>query len=160
MDVVNQATRSRMMAGIRGRDTKPERLVRSCLTQRGYRYRLYRKDLPGAPDVVMPGRRVAIFVHGCFWHQHAGCRHAKLPASNSEFWKPKLARNVERDREVVEQLLGMGWRVLTVWECATRRRSEAAALADRLAVWLDGLESRGEIAALDREGQGRDQAGP
>lgn len=153
MDVVNRETRSRMMSGIRGRDTKPERLVRTCLTTRGYRYRLHRRDLPGAPDIVMPGRRVVIFVHGCFWHQHEGCRYAKLPASNPAFWKTKLAGNMERDRKAVESLIDMGWRVLIIWECATRRTPDVESLSGRLHAWLCGSERIGEIASLDLEHQ-------
>lgn len=154
MDVVDRSTRSRIMAGIRGKNTRPEHLVRSCLTARGYRYRLHRKDLPGTPDVVMPGRRVAIFVHGCFWHQHAGCRYARLPATNTAFWKAKLDRNVARDHAAAGQLREMGWRVLTVWECATRRRADAGTLGDHLAVWLDGPEACGEIAAGNEGNRG------
>lgn len=153
MDVVNRETRSRMMSGIRGRNTQPERLVRSCLTGRGYRYRLHRRDLPGAPDVVMPGRRVAIFVHGCFWHQHDGCRYAKLPTSNTAFWKTKLAGNIERDRKAVETLIDMGWRVLIIWECATRRTPDVESLSAKLQAWLCGSETIGEIASLDLEHQ-------
>ena len=85
----------------------------------GYRFRLHRRDLPGAPDIVMPGRNVAIFVHSCFWHLHAGCLYAKIPATRPEFWSSKLQSDVDRDRCAVESLGTMGWRVLTVWECAT-----------------------------------------
>src|SRR5690349_6902310 len=97
MDVVGPAARSRMMAGIRGKDTKPEMLVRRCLTAAGARYRLHRRDLPGAPDIALPGAKVAIFVHGCFWHVHCGCRFAATPATRPEFWRAKLQGNVERD---------------------------------------------------------------
>lgn len=143
-DVVTKEARSRMMAGIRGSDTKPEKAVRRALTAAGYRYRLHRKDLPGTPDLVMAGRRVVVFVHGCFWHRHQGCRHAKLPSSNSEFWGAKLERNVERDRKAVSDLLASGWRVLTVWECATRRGAEAD-LQRLLTEWLEGQERNAEV---------------
>ncbi len=147
MDIVDQQTRSRMMSGIRGRDTKPERVVRRCLTQLGYRYRLHRKDLPGAPDIVMPGRRIAIFVHGCFWHRHPGCRLAYVPKTNAAFWSRKLDGNAERDRAAIRSLMEDGWRVLVVWECATRRSGLCGegALAARLADWLEGSMKGGAI---------------
>lgn len=148
MDVVDKATRSRMMSGIRGKDTKPEKVVRRCLTSRGFRYRLHRRDLPGAPDIVMPGRRAAVFVHGCFWHQHAGCRYATRPSSNAAFWQQKLDRNVERDKAAVTALRAAGWRVLTVWECATRRISDLDELEARLAEWVDDGDCLAEIPDL------------
>lgn len=133
------------MSGIRGKNTKPEMLVRRALFAEGYRFRLHRRDLPGAPDVVLPGRRVAIFAHGCFWHMHAGCKNAKLPSTRPEFWRNKLESNVSRDRRAVESLLSGGWRVLTVWECATRDPKTLARLGRKLSVWIEGKESRGEI---------------
>ena len=145
-DVVDKETRTRMMAGIRGKDTKPEILVRKALFAAGHRFRLHRRDLPGTPDIVMPGRRVAVFVHGCFWHRHAGCRLTKAPATNAEFWRAKLNANVERDGQAIAALQAAGWRVLVVWECATRGKA-----ADRLGVslseWMAGGESFGEIPA-------------
>lgn len=143
-DVVPKEVRSRMMAGIRGKDTKPELAVRRALTAAGVRYRLHRRDLPGAPDLVMAGRQVVIFVHGCFWHRHEGCHHAKLPSSNAEFWKTKLECNVERDKKAVADLLTAGWRVLTVWECATRRASDSD-LQRLLVGWLEGSERNSEV---------------
>ncbi len=148
-DVVSKEVRSKMMAGIRGKDTKPELLVRRVLTAAGVRYRLHRKDLPGAPDLVMSARRAVVFVHGCFWHRHEGCRYAKLPSSNAAFWRAKLDRNVERDRKAVADLLAAGWRVLTVWECATRRGSESE-LQRLLVGWLEGSERNSEVP-LPRE---------
>ncbi len=120
MDVVSPATRSRMMAGIRARNTRPEMLVRRLLFASGFRFRLHRRDLPGAPEVVLPKHRLAVFVHGCFWHQHEGCPLTKMPGSNRDFWKEKLGRNQRRDRENVDKLVAAGWCVLVVWECATR----------------------------------------
>lgn len=120
MDIVSPATRSRMMAGIHAKNTKPELLVRRLLFAGGLRFRLHRRDLPGTPDIVLPKHRLAIFVHGCFWHQHEGCPLAKMPSTNREFWKAKLARNQHRDREATVKLVAAGWRVLVVWECATR----------------------------------------
>lgn len=108
------------MRRIRKRDTKPELLVRSLIHRMGYRFRLYRRDLPGTPDLVFPSRRKVIFVHGCFWHQH-GCKlGAKSPRSNRTYWIPKLARNVERDHKARAELARKGWGVLVIWECRTR----------------------------------------
>lgn len=111
------------MARIRVKDTKPEMLVRKALFAAGFRFRLHRTDLPGAPDIVLPGRKLAIFVHGCFWHWHKACRFFKLPTSNTEFWRTKLERNVERDTRCILALRAAGWRVLVVWECATRDKT-------------------------------------
>lgn len=118
--------RSVLMGRIRGRDTQPELLVRRQVHGMGYRYRLYRKDLPGRPDLVFPGRRKVIFVHGCFWHQH-DCLRGRRPSSNRTFWDAKLDRNVVRDRENIEALEALGWSVLVVWECETRDRDRLAA---------------------------------
>jgi DNA mismatch endonuclease (patch repair protein) len=120
MDVVSPATRSRMMAGIRGKDTKPEILVRKMLHAAGYRFRLHRRDLPGSPDIVLPKYRLAIFVHGCFWHQHEGCKFATVPATRAEFWEKKLASNRGRDQRDIGKLLSDGWRVMVIWECMLR----------------------------------------
>lgn len=146
-DVVDPATRSRMMSGIGGRNTKPEIVVRKALFAAGFRFRLHRKDLPGRPDVVLPGRRVAVFVHGCFWHAHQGCRYAKTPASRRDFWEAKLAANVERDGRAIVDLLSAGWRVLVVWECATRPVGARDVLPDLLRRWIDGAEINGEICS-------------
>ena len=117
MDIVDKATRSRMMAGIRGTDTKPERLVRSWLHRQGLRFRLHKFGLPGRPDIILSKYRAAIFVHGCFWHRHPGCRYATTPASNAAFWQEKFRKNVARDRKKAAELRRLGWRVLTIWEC-------------------------------------------
>lgn len=145
IDVVSPKTRSRMMAGIRGKNTKPEIAVRRALFAAGFRFRLHRRDLPGAPDVVLPGSRVAVFIHGCFWHQHMACRYAKLPSTSPEFWKAKLEGNSVRDRRDAEALLATGWRVLTVWECATRDRNVLPVLPELLTEWIRGPEPAGEI---------------
>jgi len=117
MDTVSVEKRSYIMSRIRSKDTGPEMVVRRALHGMGCRYRLHRRDLPGNPDIVMPGRRLAIFVHGCFWHQHRKCRGSRIPKSNVEFWRAKLERNVKRDRKAVRDLRAMGWDVKVVWEC-------------------------------------------
>ena len=121
MDIVDSATRSRMMTGIQSKNTKPELLVRRYLHAHGFRYRLHVRELLGSPDLVLPKYRVAIFVHGCFWHQHTGCRYATQPASNSERWRAKFQSNVERDGKNLAGLHAAGWRVLVVWECELKR---------------------------------------
>ena len=113
------------MARIGSKDTAPEFVVRRLLHGLGYRFRLHRRGLPGSPDLVFPGRRSAIFVHGCFWHAH-GCKIGKPPKSRPEFWTPKLERNVERDRANETALRDLGWKVLTVWQCETRRPGDLA----------------------------------
>ncbi len=109
--------RSRNMAAIKARDTKPEMAVRRFLHRSGLRYRLHRKDLPGKPDLVFPLYKAVVFVHGCFWHRHKGCSNSVMPKSNREFWREKLGSNVERDRRNVAALTEAGWRVFIVWEC-------------------------------------------
>src|SRR5438067_7398142 len=119
-DVHTKEQRSRNMAAIRGRDTKPEMIVRRIVHRLGYRFRLHRRDLPGRPDVVLPRHRSVIFVHGCFWHQHS-CRYGRVvPATRAEFWKTKRDENMARDIRNIKALRKMGWRVLVVWECWTR----------------------------------------
>ena len=150
VDVVSPADRSRMMAGIKGKNSQPELLIRRLLFASGYRFRLHRRDLPGTPDIVMPGRKVAIFVHGCFWHLHQGCRYAKMPATRPDFWKAKLEANVERDHHAVEKLKALSWRVLCVWECAMRDAEIAAGLQVAMGSWIESSEPLGEIGAPSR----------
>jgi len=149
-DVVSPAIRSRMMSGIKGKNTTPEILVRKALHAAGYRFRLHRKDLPGSPDVALPGRRIAIFAHGCFWHMHADCKNARLPSTRADFWRSKLAGNVERDSRAVEALRAQGWRVLTVWECGTRDREILDQLPTLLSNWIEGDDFIGEIRAASQ----------
>ncbi|MCU1302015.1 MAG: vsr [Candidatus Sulfotelmatobacter sp.] len=119
-DVHSREQRSRNMAAIRGRDTRPEIRVRTALHRLGYRFRLHRKDLPGKPDIVLPKYRTVIFVHGCFWHSHS-CRYGAVkPATRSAFWSAKRTATVERDQRKAQALSEQGWRVLTVWECETK----------------------------------------
>lgn len=145
-DIVDNATRSQMMSGIRGRDTQPEMAVRRALFSAGFRFRLHRRDLPGAPDIVLPGRKIAIFVHGCFWHRHGRCRYSKLPANRPDFWKAKLEGNVERDARAVAALLDMNWRVLVVWECTIRNQKTLLVLPATLGDWIRGAASFGEVS--------------
>ena len=146
-DVVSPAKRSQMMSGIKGKNSLPEMLVRKALFAMGYRFRLHRRDLPGTPDIAMPGRRIAIFVHGCFWHAHQGCKYAKTPSTRTEFWTAKLQGNIERDRRATDKLAEMGWRVLNVWECSTRDPEAAAGLSEALRRWIDSDAQIGEISA-------------
>ena len=135
-DIVNSQTRSRMMAGIRGKDTKPELALRRALHALGFRYRLHVKGVPGKPDIVMPKHNAVIFVHGCFWHRHRGCRYATTPSSRRDFWTAKFDANVARDIVVRSALSQAGWRVATVWECALRTEAGVTAARDIMAAWL------------------------
>lgn len=116
-DIVDAPTRSAMMAGIRGKNTKPEMLVRRFLHRSGFRFQLHRKDLPGRPDIVLPRYQTVVEVRGCFWHRHKNCRFAYMPKSNRAFWQAKLNGNRERDLRNLEKLRELGWRVIEVWEC-------------------------------------------
>lgn len=120
VDTLTREQRSERMALVKGRDTKPEILVRSIAHRLGYRFRLHRKDLPGTPDLVFPRLHRVVFVHGCFWHRHENCRLARLPKSRREFWLPKLAANRKRDREKLAKLRRSGWKPMVVWECQLR----------------------------------------
>ena len=120
MDVLTPEQRTRCMSRIRSKDTKPEIVVRRIAHSLGYRYRLHRKDLPGKPDLTFPSRMKAIFVHGCFWHRHHGCKLASQPKSRQEYWEPKFARTVERDVQAQHLLAELGWSSLVIWECETK----------------------------------------
>jgi DNA mismatch endonuclease (patch repair protein) len=133
-DVFSPEKRSQVMRRVRGRDTSPERKVRRLLTRMGLRYRLYRRDLPGSPDVVFAGKRAALFVHGCFWHGHDCARGARTPKANADYWIRKIARNRARDADVQRRLAEAGWRAVVVWECELK---DEARLAERLATELD-----------------------
>lgn len=111
------------MAAIKGKDTKPEMIVRKYLFSRGMRFRVQVRKLPGTPDIVLPKYKTAIFVNGCFWHGHEGCKYFRLPKSNVEFWKEKIERNIERDRESMQALLDLGWKIIRVWECELRNKA-------------------------------------
>lgn len=137
MDTVSNVVRSNIMRSVRQKDTGPEVLLRKALHAQGFRYRVNLRSLPGSPDLVLPKRRAAIFVHGCFWHRHPGCKRATTPKSNAEFWQEKFQRNVERDARNVALLREMGWRVGVVWECEIGK-APSAALVDELTAFLVG----------------------
>lgn len=132
-DVYPPAKRAAVMRAVKSSGTSPELAVRRLIWRLGGRYRLNRVDLPGKPDIVLPGRRLAIFVHGCFWHGHDCARGARIPMANREYWLVKIGRNRARDASALEALRGLGWRVETVWECELRGE---AALTSRVSVWL------------------------
>lgn len=137
-DVVTPEVRSRMMASITARNTKPEMMVRRALHARGYRYRLHAKGLPGTPDLVFPARKGVIFVQGCFWHGH-DCHLFRLPGTRSEFWQDKIQNNVARDLRVRRQLASTGWRILDIWECALKGKTRIAFedVISQCTAWLE-----------------------
>ena len=132
MDSLSPDHRSWNMSRIKSRDTKPELTVRSLLHQKGYRFRLHRKDLPGKPDIVLPRFKKIIFVHGCFWHRHEGCRYAYNPKSRVDFWLEKFNKNVERDRQVRAALTQLGWEVHVIWECETKKSEILNKIIDQI----------------------------
>jgi DNA mismatch endonuclease (patch repair protein) len=127
-DIYSPAKRSEIMGHVRGQNTTPERTVRSMLHRLGYRFRLNVTELPGKPDIVLPRHRKVIFVHGCFWHQHPNCPRSKLPKTRADWWKAKLQRNVERDRETEDKLHELGWVTLVIWQCQIRDRDALEAV--------------------------------
>ena len=133
MDIVSPEKRSRMMAGIKGKNTLPEMAVRKLVHAMGFRFRLHRKSLPGSPDLVFPRLRRVIFVHGCFWHRHPGCKLAYTPKSNTKFWLDKFESNMQRDALALEALDALGWEILIVWECKV---SNLPALTQKLNLFL------------------------
>lgn len=146
-DVVDRATRSRMMSGIRGKNTKPELTIRRALHARGFRYRIHCKDLPGNPDLCLPKYRAVIFVHGCFWHGH-DCHLFKWPKTRPDFWKTKIERNQVVDAAARVRLLSAGWRVMHIWECSLKGRSITALdeVVLRVVRWLHSDDKEADIA--------------
>ncbi len=136
MDVVDKQTRSRMMANIKGKNTKPEITVRSLLHRQGFRFRLHDKSLPGKPDLVLKKYKAVIFVHGCYWHRHENCKLASTPKQNTEFWLKKFNENLRRDGEVYYKLKLLGWRTAVIWECAIRDKKNLPAYIKTLTSWL------------------------
>lgn len=149
-DVVDAATRSRMMSGIRGKNTKPEMVLRQGLHARGLRYRLHGRELPGRPDLVFPARRAVLFAHGCFWHGH-DCHLFRIPSTRPEFWEGKIARNRLVDSRSEAQLREAGWRFGVVWECALKGRARLPldVVLDRCESWLRGAEPTLEIRGVE-----------
>lgn len=143
-DIVDKATRSRMMSGIRGRDTKPEVLVRKYLHAEGFRFRLHVQTLPGSPDLVLPRWKFVVFVHGCFWHRHPGCNYAYTPKSREDFWLGKFEKNVARDKAAISGLTEAGWRVAIVWECSLRGRERHVVLSDLVKHIREGQSHGGD----------------
>lgn len=151
-DVVDPATRSRMMSGIRGKNTKPELMVRKALHARGFRYRLHCKDLPGKPDLCLPKHRAVIFIHGCFWHGH-DCHLFKWPKTRPEFWKAKIQRNQVVDASAKARLLADDWRVMEIWECSLKGRDALPLerVASNVASWLQSTDRESQIAPTGSE---------
>lgn len=141
-DVFSPEKRSSVMRAVRGKNTSPELKVRKALTGLGLRYRLHRKDLPGAPDIVMPGRRLAIFVHGCFWHGHDCQRGARVPKANRDYWLAKVGRNRDRDARNLTALAALDWTVSVLWECELKADQD---LSSSLAALISGLAPRGQL---------------
>jgi len=145
-DVVDKPTRSRMMSGIQGKNTKPEMLIRSALHRRGFRFRVHYAKLPGKPDIALPKHRALILVHGCFWHGH-DCHLFKWPKTNQEFWKNKIQKNIRRDRVRLSEYSHAGWRSLIVWECAVKgsKKMSASELIEQIENWIYQGDARLEL---------------
>lgn len=134
MDHLSAEQRSLNMSKIRNRNTKPEIAVRKILTSLGLRYRLYVNTLPGKPDIVIPGRKTAVFINGCFWHQHENCRRKSMPKTNAEYWKPKLANNVAKQKEEIKKIKKLGYRPLIIWECQIENEEKLTKRIERMLV--------------------------
>ena len=137
-DVMTPEQRHRCMAAVKGRDTKPEMLVRKFLFSKGLRYRVNNRRLPGSPDIVLKKYKTAIFIDGCFWHGHDGCRYYRLPKTNTDYWRHKIAMNIARDYAAGVDLRLAGWRVIRIWECEIRPKALRAATLDRLYLQITG----------------------
>ncbi|MGC8494945.1 MAG: very short patch repair endonuclease [Syntrophobacteraceae bacterium] len=148
-DIFSPAQRSIVMSRVRSRDTKPEWILRSGLHRLGFRYRLGNRHLPGKPDLLFPKYRAAVFVHGCYWHRHPGCKDATTPKSNTDFWIRKFAENIERDRRTEEKLAAAGWRVMVVWECELMK--ETLPTIRRVSEWLNQeITAAADKCVIDR----------
>jgi len=147
-DRIDTAARSRTMAAIRSKNTRPEKWVRSALHRQGFRFRLHNKKLPGSPDLVLKKYHAVIFINGCFWHQHEGCAAAHLPKTRTDFWQNKFARNVVRDQKVLYQLKILGWRTAIVWECGLKKKCRDDTL-QHLQAWLNGSTEYFEMPVFD-----------
>ncbi len=127
VDFVSTEKRSNIMRGVRSKNTRPEKIVRSLLHRNGYRFRLHNPNLPGKPDITLPRHKAVVFVHGCFWHNHEGCPSGRIPSSNTSYWNAKISRTKARDKQHAEALLRLGWRVLEIWECELANPDELIA---------------------------------
>lgn len=145
-DIVSLEKRSRMMSGIRSKNTKPEKIIRSGLHKRGFRFRIHKKDFPGKPDLVFKKYNAVLFVHGCFWHKH-DCHLFKWPKSRENFWRKKILDNVNRDRIVEQKILSAGWRLGIIWECALKGKTRLPVedVLEKCTTWLSGKDQRIEI---------------
>ena len=151
VDRVDRQTRHRIMSSNRAKNTGPELEIRKALFQKGFRFRLHNRELPGKPDIVLPGWRLVVFVHGCYWHGHE-CRRRPRAKSNTSFWADKIQYNKTRDIVARNQLLDKGWRILVVWECAVRRRSPAFSESGDLVKVVDWIKGNGRLAFLSETG--------
>ncbi len=136
MDVVDKQTRSKMMANIKGKNTRPELIIRSLIHRKGFRFRIHDKSLPGIPDIVLKGYKTVIFVHGCYWHRHDNCKLTSTPKQNNKFWVKKFEATIYRDGIVYFKLKQLGWRVAVIWECAIRDKVHLPEYINTLAIWL------------------------
>jgi DNA mismatch endonuclease (patch repair protein) len=150
-DVVDKATRSRMMSGIRSKNTRPEIFLRKSLYALGYRYRLHAKNIPGKPDIVLPKYNALIEIYGCFWHGH-GCHYFKSPSTNTRFWKNKNIENQRRDSRNLGKQMEAGWRCLVVWECAIRMTQRSSNTLDAVSLAAQWLTKGGDAAIIDEQG--------
>ena len=144
-DTLSPERRSQLMAKIHGKDTAIEKKVRSYLHKKGYRFRKHVAALPGSPDIVLPTCKAAIFIHGCFWHGHYGCRKSRLPTARRSFWEEKRQANLERDARKISDLINFGWRVAVVWQCALEKPTTLAHTMDMLEDWINSEKTRCEI---------------
>ena len=131
-DVLSKEIRSYNMSRITGKNTKPEILIRKSLFSKGFRYNLHSKNLPGKPDIVLPKYKTVIFVHGCFWHGHEGCQYYVIPKTRTEFWLNKINTNIQNDMKNLISLKNMGWNVITIWECETKKKNNIKVLIDQI----------------------------
>ena len=150
-DTMTPEQRHKCMAAIKGKDTKPEMIVRKYLHSLGYRYGLHNKNLPGCPDLVLRKYKTVIFIHGCFWHGHEGCKYYRLPKSNVEFWQDKITRNRQRDRESVRSLIKKGWNVITIWECDLKNKDRQEETLLNLKSRLQKIHSPSTPYSIDTE---------
>ncbi len=145
MDIISKEKRSLIMSRIRSKNTKPEIFVRKFLFSKGFRYRLYRKDLPGRPDIVLVSRKIAIFVQGCFWHSHENCNRSHIPETRQDFWIQKFEKNKARDKKSLDELHSLGWRVLWIWECALANKQAKEKMETALLDWINSDSTFTEI---------------